>query len=199
MLPVVEAIEPASFDQSVRQKGKKWIEDNHFDPDLPIPTGKTLKPYWTICLPELREKYLGICAYSCFYIHPIAGAASVDHFAAKSKKLSLAYEWSNYRLVCSRMNARKNHFDDVLDPFTLSLETFYLDFVTGAPYPNPEISSQLITDAEKTIKRLKLDDPDINSERLKGFDRCKDGNWSTSELQRVNPFVHFEASRQGLL
>lgn len=37
--------------------------------------------YWTAALEDLMVAYHHVCAYSCFRIHPVTGARSVDHFA----------------------------------------------------------------------------------------------------------------------
>ncbi len=49
--------------------------------DLP---SSELKPYWTEAIDDLMRAYDEVCAYSCFRIHPVTGAASVDHMAPKS-------------------------------------------------------------------------------------------------------------------
>ncbi len=71
------------------------------------------------CLNELYSLYNGICAYACVLIPPVTGGRSVEHFAPKMKHPDYAYEWKNYRLVCSLMNSRKRDFEDVLDPSCL--------------------------------------------------------------------------------
>ena len=51
-----------------------------------------------------------------YWIPPVTGGRSVEHFAPKKKHRDFAYEWDNHRLVCSVMNSRKRDFEDVLDP-----------------------------------------------------------------------------------
>jgi hypothetical protein len=75
------------------------------------------EPYWTNVIEQLKEPYDYICAYCCFRIHRVTGAASVDHMAPKSLSWDRNYEWDNYRLCSARLNARKNDFTDVIDPF----------------------------------------------------------------------------------
>ena len=72
--------------------------------------------FWRLALPDLLNGYDRICAYSCFYIEDVTGAASVDHFVGKAEDWRQVYEWRNYRLVCSLMNSRKLT-TSILDPF----------------------------------------------------------------------------------
>ena len=97
------------------------------------------------------------------------------------------------------MNSRKREFDDVLAPFTLEPETFFLEFLTGGIYPNPSKNSSLRTAAEKTIARLRLNDPAICAKRTSDFDSYRNTDISESYLKRISPFVWYEAKRQGLL
>lgn len=160
---------------------------------------KKLPSYWRACLDDLHAAYDGICAYVCVYIEKITGQPSVDHFVAKSGKLSLAYEWANYRLACARMNSRKREFDDVLDPMELAPQTFYLEFVTGKIYANPHLAVDIRAAADQTIARLGLDDPDCRHLRMSYFNEYLDKNISETFLRKRCPFVWLEARRQGLL
>jgi hypothetical protein len=83
--------EPPTFDELVRKPGQRALAERR----------EELTPYWRACLPDLHERYRGICAYLCVMIPRGTGARSVDHLAPKSKRRELAYEWDNYRLVCS--------------------------------------------------------------------------------------------------
>jgi 5-methylcytosine-specific restriction endonuclease McrA len=111
MIPVTPQPEPANFDVKVRQPGQRWVARQGLDPGQPVPSGTQLKPYWTECLPQLTELYGRVCAYVCLYIPKITGSPSVEHFVPKSQQLGLAYEWSNYRLVCAKMNSRKRELE----------------------------------------------------------------------------------------
>lgn len=199
LIPVAPQPEPADFDARVRQPGLNWIRAQGLDLANPMPTGTTLKPCWRDCLKELHKVYGGVCAYACLYIPRTTGARSVDHFVAKSSALDQAYEWSNYRLACAKMNARKNAFDDVLDPFALVPETFRLNLFTGAISPNPTLERQESRAAQQTIDRLGLDDPDCREDRREFFDEYTSGEISEAQLQRRAPFVWQEAQRPGLL
>ena len=123
MIPVTPAPEPAAFDGKVRQPGLRAIAELAGEQPTPpriagqpyapiaasrdaIPAGK-FPPYWREMLDDLMDSYHRICAYLCLYIPRGTGAPSVDHVVAKSKRWDRVYEWSNYRLASSLMNARK--------------------------------------------------------------------------------------------
>ena len=127
----------------------------------------------------------------------------MDHFVAKScREAYLVYEWSNYRLACLAMNARKRAFDDVLDPFDLPENVFQLELTTGRIYVNPDLKIQdrkLFDDAKTTIDRLKLDNGINRKARETHFRDYWQKNISALFLKRTSPFVYHEAQRQRLL
>lgn len=198
MIPVAPQPEPTGFDHRVRQPGLRWMQKKGIDIAQPLPSGTVLESYWRECLPELYHAYGGVCAFVSIHIPRTTGARSVEHFVAKSPEPSQAYEWSNFRLACSKMNARKNIFDDVLDPFTLSPDTFQLNLFDGAIRVNPELSANDQRAAQTTIDRLGLDDEDCREDRREYFDDyCN--NRDEAVLKRKAPFVWYEAKRQNLL
>lgn len=162
--------------------------------DLPF---DAFQPYWTSCLAELKDAYAHVCAYSCFRIHPVTGAASVDHFAAKSRAWDRVYEWDNYRLACTRMNARKRDFGDVLDPFDVDDEWFQLDLVGFQVLAAFGLPIELARRVEGTIERLGLDD--FRADRERDAVTYWDGDVSLAWLRRESPFVARELARQGRL
>jgi len=91
------------------------------------------------------------------------GGGSVDHFIAKSAHAGLAYEWNNYRLVCSTTNSRKRDYADVLDPFFLAPELFRLQLSTGHIYPNPNLDIRAMRIVEENHRfDLDIDDPSMS-------------------------------------
>lgn len=102
----------------------------------------------------MMDLYSGICAYSCFDIDPVTGAASVDHFVPKSLDWRLVYEWSNYRLASARMNSRKRDFTDVVDPFGPIADWFHIEPVGYQLFPNPALQPEQVHQVLATIKRL---------------------------------------------
>jgi len=198
MIPVTLQPEPADFDQQVRQPGRNWLFDHGIALKSAPPKGSALPNYWTRCNKQLWETYSGVCAYLAIYFEWVTGAASTDHFVAKSKKAEEAYEWKNYRLSCLAPNRNKGKFDDVLDPIGLPANTFVLNLVSGSIRPNSALSAEQKKAARKTIRRLKLDSPDHNAMRKKHFSRYL-RNKDEQTLRELSPFVWDEARRQNLL
>jgi hypothetical protein len=159
--------------------------------------------YWTRALDALHEAYGGICAYSCFYIdRPLS--PTVDHFVAITKTaLADAYEWENYRLACSLMNACKREFPDVLDPFDVKDDWFALDLNTLRVKPNEKLDDpSVIQRIESTIVRLGLNERDCFLARKRYFDLY----WNPPDpaqplplwfLETQAPFLAREMRRQG--
>ena len=199
MIPVLEVAEPASFDASVRRPGLNWLSNHNVPPSAKLPKGVKLQSYWRTTLGELHSSYDGICAYLSIYIERCTGAVTADHFVAKSSSLALAYEWSNYRLACTTLNARKNKFSLALDPFEIQGETFHLELVSGRIFPNPLLDPVQNDRAQKTIALLKLDDGLCREARARRYSEYCSGDISAAFLQRYAPFVWFEADRQGLI
>jgi hypothetical protein len=188
VLPVEPRPEPEAFDATVRKPGERALAKRQ-DP---------LPSYWRRCIPDLMVAYEYICAYSALRICRVSGAPSVEHFAAKSSARELTYEWANYRLVCARMNSRKREFDDVLDPFQISDGWFELEFAFLQVRPAPDLETDIRESVLKTIDRLKLNDNEFCSERAHWYQAWLDGRIASSFLAEHAPFVHYEATRQGL-
>ncbi len=162
--------------------------------DLPA---TELPPYWTEALGDLMTAYAQVCAFSCFRIHPVTGARSVDHMAPKSRAWSQVYEWRNYRLACSLLNARKRDFSAVLDPFEVEDGWFELELVgfqvRPAPGLDPEIRARIVA----TIETLGLDD--FRDSRARDAELYWSGDISFAVLMKESPFVAAELRRQGRL
>ena len=141
--------------------------------------------------------YHQICAYSCFRIHEVTGAVSVDHFAPKSRAWDRVYEWNNYRLACSRLNARKRDFSDILDPFEVEDGWFQLELVGFQIIPNPDLNRALRQRVQQTIDRLGLND--FRNRRTADAEDYWNRDVSLRILRRESPFVAKELERQGRL
>ncbi len=200
MIPVQPRLAPKGFHARVWRPGRQSLVSKGLPTKGPIPNGtkEKLKPYWRKYLKALHRKYDGICAYLCIYMVEPKKGYSVDHFVPKSLDVSLAYRWSNYRLASLGMNARKRDFTDVLDPFKIALNTFYINFFNGKIYPNPALPQDIRSKAEATIKRLDLDSYGCRKMRSEHFDNYRRGDWSLNYLARHSPFVWHEIVRQGL-
>lgn len=193
MIPVTLQPEPHGFDAKVRQPGMTFLAKT------PYPTAKVFKAnsFWKNAAKEVYEAYSRICAYTCRYIDIPHG--SIDHFNNKSTHPQQAYEWSNFRLCLHRVNLHKSNSTDVLDPFTVQLGWFVLDFpsclVKGGENLDPAVHARI----EVTIKALKLNDDDAFVQ-----DRCDNmvmfakGDVSLGFLKKHRPFLAMEVVRQGL-
>ncbi len=198
MIPVIRQPEPSNFDQTVRQPGLDWLRSNKIARNGIPPDPAKLPDYWRRCLRDLWERYSGICAYLAIFFEYSTGAATTDHFIAKSKSAGDSYEWDNFRLSALGPNRNKNKFDDILDPFSLRQETFYLNTVSGKIYPNPNFNIGYQKLAQKTICRLKLNDPVTKEMRQRHCANYADGSWSLAYMEKASPFVWHEIIRQGL-
>lgn len=199
MIPVNPAPEPPNFHAWVRQPGKAWIHAQGFAGLARAPPRTRVQPYWTRCLPDLLAAYDRICSYASLRIPGVVGAPSTEHFAPKSRALPHAYEWINYRLACAKLNARKNNFTDVLDPFTLAPDTFRLNTLNGSIYPNPQLPPGDLAAAERTRDRLKLDDLEMRETRLFLITKYLNGDFSEAHLKSESPFIWLELQRLGQL
>ncbi|MCJ7624680.1 MAG: hypothetical protein MUO76_14355 [Anaerolineaceae bacterium] len=198
MIPVALQPEPADFDLKVRQSGRNWLASHGIALNSAPPKASALPNYWTHSNYQLWEAYSGVCAYLAIFFEWVTGAASTDHFVAKSINAGDAYEWSNYRLSCLSPNRNKGKFDDILDPIGLAPNTFVLNLTTGKISANKALEKNLKTAAKKTITRLKLDSVEHNRMRALHYVRYlrkKD----EKTLKELSPFVWYEAQRQGLL
>lgn len=215
MIPVLPAPEPDSFDERVRRPGLSAIAELVGEPAVirrPGPKRKAVTatredlkpeqfpPFWRGATEDLLQAYGRICAYACLYIERITGSATVDHWAPKSRAWDRVYEWDNYRLACSIMNARKSDFGDVLDPFTIAEGYVALDLVTLKAVPGPAVhASTQKQEVEDTIRRLGLDGTDYAEALAVYYDDYFAGELPIRRLQRRAPFLASELRRQGKL
>lgn len=128
----------------------------------------------------------------------------MDHFAPCSRTWHRVYEWNNYRLACSRLNARKRDFTDLLDPFEVQTGWFQLELVGFQLLAAPELNAELRTRIEATRDRLGLNDSDHRSRREEDAERY----WASQRpqkgislevLREESPLVAFELARQNRL
>ncbi len=164
--------------------------------DLP---SSELPDYWKEALDDLMKAYDRVCAYSCFRIHEVTGARSVDHMAPKSRHWQKVYEWSNYRLCCSKMNARKRDFSDVLDPFEVGADWFELELVGFQVRPASGLDAAIRNHIVTTIERLDLNDASFRQCRERDAEFYQSGEISLRVLLEESPFVARELRRQGRL
>lgn len=214
MIRVELAPEPATFHEKVRQPGLSAIAELVGQPPLlprPGPRRKPIAasrdeipaekfpPYWRDALDDLLAAYDRICAYICVYIEPVTGASSVDHMIPKSKRWQDVYEWANYRLACSPMNARKKEFADVLDPFEVRDGWFELELVGFQVMPSHSLDLETHGQVEATINRLKLNHKDCRELRESYAKNYWERHIDLAYLERRAPFVARELRRLGRL
>ena len=212
MIPVTPAPEPSAFDSKVRQPGLRAIAELAGEQPTPpriagqpyapvaasrdaIPADK-FPPYWREMLDDLMDSYHRICAYLCLYIPRGTGAPSVDHAVAKSKRWDRVYEWSNYRLASSLMNARKGAAADVLDPFDVKEDWFALELVGFQVLPGDGLADEVTGAVANTIERLRLNDPACCEARAEYAEYYWSGDMVFDYLMRHAPFVARELRRQ---
>lgn len=210
MLPVKCAAEPATFDAKVRLPGLRAISEM-VGQTLAFPRTagrrhakiassknkippKKFPPYWTEALDDLMKAYGQICAYSGFRIHPVTGARSADHMVAKSCSWRRVYEWSNYRLACSRLNSRKREFQDVLDPFKVRHGWFCLNLITFEIHAATGLDQVTTDRIDDTIARLGLND--FKQDREEYAEDYLNGEISFRILKKEAPFIAYELYRQ---
>ncbi|MFV8749194.1 hypothetical protein ACNOYE_01450 [Nannocystaceae bacterium ST9] len=131
-------------------------------------------------------------------VDELTGANSVDHCLPKSSKIELAYEWSNYRFACARMNSRKGIVEHVLDPFEIDDDWFQLEIHGFQVRPNPKLPAATRAQVQATISQLGLNDSLCRARRERDTKNFLDELVSFELLERESPFVARELLRLGL-
>lgn len=187
--------EPVEFDALVRHPGASFLMT------CPTPTTKEFKThsYWRALLSKTRELYGAVCAYGCHYVPADTGVDTIEHFRPKSKYPSDAYEWSNYRFVCGRLNGRKGNHEDVLDPFHVENGWFVIEFPSLLVKPAPNLEPDLKGRVRQTCERLGLNDEGTClKQRYKSVEDFCLGRVRFDLLETDAPFLAAEITRQGL-
>lgn len=214
MIHVALADEPDDFDAKVRQPGLSAIGELVGEqPTLrrpgprraqvasrreEIPASK-FPDFWTRAVNDLMTAYHRICAYVACYIEPVTGMPTVDHMIPKSQGWDQVYEWSNFRLACSRMNSRKNDAPDVLDPFEVETGWFELEVVSFQLKPSAGVDAPTRRRITDTITRLGLNDQECRDLREEYVTSYWGGAIPLNSLTRRAPFIAMELRRQGRL
>ena len=106
------------------------------------------------------------------------------------------YEWSNYRLACSLMNARKRAAVDVLDPFEVKEGWFALELVEFQVVPGNGLPDDVTGAVTDTIERLRLNDLYCCEVREEYAEAYWDKDIWFDYLKQRAPFVARELQRQ---
>ncbi|WP_156941243.1 hypothetical protein [Mesorhizobium sp. LSHC422A00] len=192
MLPVQLAVEPDDFDSEVRQPGTVYLNSLPSLVDVKFEGRK----YWRRSMVQLRQAYSCICAYTCHWVALDVGGNSVEHFVPKHLDASRAYEWSNFRFVASRLNARRG-IKTIIDPFLVQQDMFEIDFPTLLVGVSAAHSGNTLL--QDTIKILKLNDDKIIVSRDYYVRYYANNDISIKFLRENAPLIHREIKRQKLL
>lgn len=195
MIRVEPVPEPANFNTNVRQPGLAYL--NTQPPGIAVDFSG--REYWRRALSELGSAYRSICAYTCHWIAFDTGSDTVEHFIAKSLHPELAYEWSNFRFVCGRLNGRKGAHTDVVDPFAVVDGMFEIQFPSLQITAGEQLLPADREVAESTINRLKLNDERCIRARQTYLLEFRDQQISFDYLARHAPFLAKELERQGIV
>ena len=207
MIPLHRYVEPSFFHNEIRVKGRLWLQSKGIILNDIVPEGFKFKNFWTKCKSYLEKKYNHYCAYTCFYMHATE-RSSVDHIKPKScVGAYMAYEWKNYCLCCERINTKKGDKLNIIDPFKVTNNLFYLILGTGYIYINPSYSnSSLVSLAKTTIDELDLNNEfwkKARREVYKDFGEARKAGasleYAEKRLKKENIFVWSETKRQGKL
>lgn len=192
MIRVALAPEYPNFNAEVRLPGAAFLTE------CPNPTSEQFKKknFWNRAAKELHAAYSGICAYTAMYL-PEQG--SVDHFRAKSTFPLLAYEWANFRLASGRVNNSKGNQAEIIDPFEVEDDWFYLDIPACLLKPNPTLDKPTRNRINGTINSLRLNqDDNYVQERCNILIEFARSDISENFLSRRYPFLAKEVARQAL-
>ncbi|MEM9458208.1 MAG: hypothetical protein AAGF11_28795 [Myxococcota bacterium] len=117
----------------------------------------------------------------------------------KSLRWDRAYEWSNYRLACSLVNAKKTARTTVLDPFEIAHGWFALELVCFQVRPGQGLDSTIRQRVQHTINALALNDRRYRDQRAEYAHAYFDREITWSYVVRRAPFVAYELRAQGRL
>lgn len=179
MIRVRKVREPARFDAECRRPGNDWLARN--------PSAERLKPLWRAFVGALAEGFENRCGYSAIMIPN----GTVDHFRSSSRSPRLAYEWSNYRYVDGRINAKKQVADAaVLDPYAVRDEWFELLLPSLQLRLTNRVPAKLRKRAQYTLDRLGLaHDEHVIAYRAQWYCQYHCGELSLAALYRIAPLL----------
>lgn len=191
MIQVAPQPEYPGFNAEVRAPGAAFLALNR----QPNSEQFKKKNFWYRAAKELHAAYSGVCAYTAMYL-PDQG--SVDHFLPKATHPQLAYEWDNFRLASGRVNNTKSNQANILDPFEVRDDWFFLNIPACLLRANPDLSRQLRTQISGTINSLRLNEENYAQERCNILMEFARTDVSADFLQRRYPFLAKEVLRQQL-
>lgn len=182
---------PANFAADVNTPGQAYLLAH------PVAVkNEKWEAHWQKAIPDLRTNYKDICAYYGCHIAETTGGATVDHYLPKSKNRGQAYDWSNFRLACSRMNARKHNGTNVIDPFAVMDGWFVIEFRVMTVHPARTLTSATRASVLHTRRKLNLNSAECVRERTRLWNNYWVNGDSITTLYTHAPFIALEAVRQ---
>lgn len=184
MMKFVLADEPDGFDERVRRKGNDWLTAN------PSATSSKYPSYWSEFKPQLAEAFHCLCGYTI--MRTKLENADVEHYISKDTDSSKAYEWSNYRYSCLNINRyyKKNHDDNILDPFEVENDWFELLLPDCQLVLTDKVPPDKLSRAEFTLEQLQLQRGEwLIRERQYLFFAYTDGEITLDYLEREAPLL----------
>jgi hypothetical protein len=122
------------------------------------------------------------------------GGATVDHFVPKGEQdVYLVYEWSNYRLCASCVNAAKKR-KTVVDPFDVELGWFKLNFNTLEVECGENAPQEKRASIEDTCRIVNT--PDCITYREEYLTDYRSGELPFSWFEKCAPFLVSELRRK---
>ena len=192
MIRVDPKEEYPEFDTEVRKPGAAFLAI------CPRPTSKEFskKNFWNRAAPELHASYSGICAYTSMYLPE---QWTVDHYLPKTEYPEQAYEWKNFRLASGKVNTTKGIQPDIIDPFEVENDWFFMDIPSCLLKPNPALERPVRVRISQTINSLRLNqDDNYVQERCSILIDLAREDISLSFLRRRYPFLAKEVTRQDI-
>ena len=217
MIPVTIAPEPPCFHTKVRIPGERAIaEMTGKQPTHPRKTGKkrptlfataqliparAFPKYWTRVLPEMIVAYEQRCAYLAMYIPYATGNPTVDHVLPKSYAPDQVYEWTNYRLCCGSVNAKKGALLSMVDPCAIGTGWFKLDFLTRRVRRGAQAPASEFARIDATLRMLNAPRCVLERQEYVRMYQQGPGNngFDLAHLEYRAPFIASELRRQCLL
>lgn len=214
-MPVALAPEPASFNHNVRQPGLSAIDElvgrtprlrrrgkprkKIATTESAIPAG-SFPPFWRQALDDMLSAYERRCAYLAMFIEE-TGNPTVDHVIPKSMAWNLVYEWSNYRLCASLVNAKKGELVNLVDPAQMHAGWFALDLVSYRVIRGWSAPAAQHAAIDATLPLLNL--RDCCAQRRRYVEEYRRGPGARGidlpYLEFRAPFIAAELRRQGQL
>lgn len=178
--------EPAAFEASVAEPGRRWLIEN--------PSGRP-PATWGRFQGDLADGFGNLCAYSAMY-EPVG---TVDHFVSLAEDRSRAYDWSNYRFASAWINSSKGDVSTarLLDPYEVTDGWFEILLPSLQLVVADAIPEALRDRAEFVLERLHLrDDERVLRQRREWYRMYTAGELSLKGLAEKAPLIARAVERQ---